>query len=167
MQRNNGESIVRRGNTAVLSDEDLDLQAQTAYCELLVEQSVLSLSEGSGTPEWFQWATNELSKLESLPKDWDGDGSIPPPSRVLQVCEAVLSEFGKINSGLSAPYIVPAVDGRVLFEWRIGARTLNVEVTTNMNVAFLFRDRELNVSSKGLLLPHYFPTPFVKALQLF
>lgn len=158
---------MRPGSTAVRSDYELDLPAQDAYRQLLDEQSMLSLSESSGLPEWLPWSKEELFRLELLPVEWDGEGSVAPTRKVVQICEEVLSACSQINAGLAAPYIVPAVDGRILLEWKVGPTSLDIEVSPSGTVIFLFRDRDQNVSSKGFLSHSSFPLKFLKAIELF
>lgn len=155
-------------SSALLVDEETDLRSREEQGHLQDELIQQTTVDQSLPPDWFDWAQAELTKFAlSNECDWNDELSDRPNDEVLEAAQAVLRFIARENPFITAPYIVPGSDGRILFEWSTPVTTLDVEITHPTKVAWLFRNRESDVSYKGWLRHNAIDRNFFVALNQF
>lgn len=99
-----------------------------------------------GEAGWIHRAVRQTIELARLPDDWDSYGSPPPSPRTIYKAHELLREFGRFDHASEGPEVVPTSGGGVAFEWRVGARTLELEVLPNASLEYLQVENDEAVS---------------------
>lgn len=69
-----------------------------------------------------------LNRLRELEEDWDSYGSVPPSLDLIAVAESLLLWVGQhLAPFLPPPHVTAVSGGGIQFEWRRGARELEIE----------------------------------------
>jgi hypothetical protein len=76
-------------------------------------------------PEWLASALDDIWRVASLPRDWDGEGSPPPTRRTVWTAVRLLQS--SIHYSLPPPFVCPLREGGLQIEWQDGGRELETE----------------------------------------
>jgi hypothetical protein len=90
---------------------------------------------------WIDWAKEQIRELSELEEDWDEDGAQRMNPSVKSAGEAVLKTILDHVPTVPAPYIALEPNGCLLFEWRSGEKSIDIEVMSRYEVQYLYRDR--------------------------
>ena len=75
-------------------------------------------------PEWLDRAMCDVAQLESLPNDWDGEGSPPPPPLLLATARSLLTSLR--YEQIPNPFVAPLSGGGLQLEWQYEGRELEI-----------------------------------------
>ncbi len=113
-----------------------------------LQQGALSRTESrhsSYTPlaDYLQPKLSRLDGLASLQRDWDSYGAEPIAARAIGVARRLIQTVAELFSQLAgedaAPYAVaPLVDGGVQVEWRGRAGAIEVEISPDGTLGYLY-----------------------------
>lgn len=76
-------------------------------------------------PEWFASALDDISRVASLRRDWDGEGSPAPSPAAVGIAVRLLQSL--IHYSLPFPFVSPLRGGGLQVEWQQAERELEVE----------------------------------------
>lgn len=94
----------------------------------------------------------ELAKIKTLEPGWAGDGTEAISPEVAALAKSfILSLFRE--TGVRNPYVLPAAEGGIQFEWHDGARSLEFEVLPDKNVIFCLFDPETSTEPVAGSIP--------------
>ena len=120
--------------------------ASFTYGHKRVDQGTyMFVGDGSAFPgipsdgrAWIYETLARLGEIETLPEDWDGEGSPPTDSLIVVAAEQLLTSlFGTLDDDIPVPYVVPIYGGVFQFEWTVGERHLEIEFASNRTLYFL------------------------------
>jgi len=85
-------------------------------------------------------AIKRLSRLASLPEDWDSYGSPPPSEEIIDI-SAQIFQSGDYSSDLPAAKIDPISGGGIQIAWNLEERELEIDVLPNKSIEYLKVER--------------------------
>lgn len=99
----------------------------------------------AGVP-WVDEIDKKLREFLEFKEDWDSYGALPIPEEVAHKALDLLLKSDLKN--IPQPYVIPAKDGGVNYEWDFNGKFLSVEVRKDHSYYFYF-DRSTEESSEG------------------
>lgn len=100
-------------------------------------------------PTWLSALVSRCSRLEALPRDWDGPGSVPIKSELLREAVSLVKRALEGSSRVSAPYLVPGGDGSVQIEWHEKLGELELDLAADGSRHVWIRDHRSGDEIEG------------------
>jgi hypothetical protein len=94
------------------------------------------ISEPWDPPEWLVNARNRLTRLASLPHNWDGEGGSSPQPQAIRSAERVLVAIETYRR-LPPVHIGPSSSGGLGLEWRHENRDLDLDISPDGSIEYL------------------------------
>lgn len=96
----------------------------------------------SSVAPWSGRISEELDALGRTRADWDGFGASEPNDQSLKTAHGLLSYIAQTKSEISEPFLELGSNGCIALLWERSKKTLDVEITSASQIAYLFRDRD-------------------------
>ena len=110
---------------------------------------------------WLTWAKEQLIELRELKEAEDSD-CLPLSPAIMIAGEAVLQMVLSKIPNLCPPYIALEENGGLLFGWRRGPKSIDIEIVSRYQVQYLYRDRTGSGQEEaGVLLFPTIPIPLL------
>lgn len=121
--------------------------------------TAIDTSVDSTPINWLSESLLQLNSLAALENNWDGEGSLPISTAMLESAAALLFSIAKrshdVNVVLPIPHVAPIPGGALQLEWRAYRRYLELEfVTPNSVRAVARKGRSIrSLGTVGLVKP--------------
>jgi len=85
---------------------------------------------GPGDESWREWTRriDDLLSARTLADDWDGQGAVAPHPALVDGAITLALSF-QTDGTRPADFVIPGVNGTVVFEWHDPVEYVEVEVT--------------------------------------
>jgi|AGTN01.2.fsa_nt_gi hypothetical protein len=150
--------------TTLLCDDEFALSDQLQSSRSLRREGpgvVTLASEFS----WHRWALDELENINRLSEGWDGDQA-PRPDRLMVASACGFVDFlGNYIIGIPSPCISLSPNSTIVFSWKQGERTIDMEFKNSDTVAYYFKNRATKEKRPGILRHNKFDEYILSRLK--
>lgn len=100
---------------------------------------------------WITAALRQLRAIEQLACGWDSHGAQPPDAAIIKAARGLLEKLAGLNPAIQKPKIHPTPGGGVQFDWEVGPRYFEIELTDPATAHYFFEDREAKSEAENVI----------------